>query len=243
MKILKNIFHNYFPLFVSAIEIPSMPNTTVPKPQPTRTMPSESNSKFKGTNSYHFDDMEIQQNRIYSTKETHLEHKTDGNKLITDTSMNYTPTQAINWNDDHDDDGRFAEVDDLDPFEVFFSGKMKFGTKNSTVVTGQIGGMAYLPCIVHNIGDSVVSTLILGVFLRITSSSVFFSGFSYKNVPGILDTEKGVSFIDSGHNHIHSRRTIWCNPSEAFRSKCRLGATTNGEILSNQACLLSYLLT
>lgn len=33
----------------------------------------------------------------------------------------------------------------------------QFATENSTLVTAQIGSTALLPCLVHNIGDGVVS--------------------------------------------------------------------------------------
>lgn len=99
--------------------------------------------------------MEIQQNHIYNGNENEVKHKTDESQLITNDSMNSTAVKSMQWDDGIDNIS--AEGNEFDPYEDYFTGKMKFGTKNSTVVTAQIGGNAYLPCIVHNIGDSVVS--------------------------------------------------------------------------------------
>lgn len=45
-------------------------------------------------------------------------------------------------------------------FEIFRT-PMKFGTDNNTEVTAQIGTTAHLPCTIHNIGEGVVSPILM----------------------------------------------------------------------------------
>ena len=42
---------------------------------------------------------------------------------------------------------------------------MTFGTENSTVISAQSGSTAMLPCVVHNIGDGMVSSYFFIIFL------------------------------------------------------------------------------
>lgn len=49
-------------------------------------------------------------------------------------------------------------IDDNDEeFFQIFKQPMKFGTENNSVVTAQVGTTAHLPCMIHNIGEGVVS--------------------------------------------------------------------------------------
>lgn len=41
-------------------------------------------------------------------------------------------------------------------FEIFKT-PLRFGTNNNTEITAQIGSTAHLPCIIHNLGEGVVS--------------------------------------------------------------------------------------
>ena len=53
--------------------------------------------------------------------------------------------------------GSGSSSQDDNMLEEFFRKPMSFGTDNLTVVTGQVGATAFLPCRVHFIGDGVVS--------------------------------------------------------------------------------------
>uniref|UniRef100_A0A1B0CZ17 Uncharacterized protein n=1 Tax=Phlebotomus papatasi TaxID=29031 RepID=A0A1B0CZ17_PHLPP len=50
------------------------------------------------------------------------------------------------------------EHDDTNTLEEFFRQPMSFGTENLTLITTQVGATAHIPCVVHFIGDGVVST-------------------------------------------------------------------------------------
>lgn len=54
---------------------------------------------------------------------------------------------------------RQQNANDVDnaQLEHLYKKRMLFGTINSTTVTSQIGSTAHLPCIIHNVGDGVVS--------------------------------------------------------------------------------------
>ncbi|CAG9132561.1 unnamed protein product [Plutella xylostella] len=56
-----------------------------------------------------------------------------------------------------DDNGLTVTFPPLD--DIFSSGtpEKHFGTDNNTVVTSQIGSTALIPCVIHNIGDGIVS--------------------------------------------------------------------------------------
>lgn len=53
-----------------------------------------------------------------------------------------------------------TETDDMQE-NIYNYTPMYFGTLNSTVVATQIGATAHLPCIIHHIGDGVVSCFFL----------------------------------------------------------------------------------
>ena len=64
---------------------------------------------------------------------------------------------------------------DHNSLEDFYKEPMQFGTANSTTITTQIGANAHLPCIIHHIGEGVVSfavffTLNVFFFRRIAFS-------------------------------------------------------------------------
>lgn len=47
---------------------------------------------------------------------------------------------------------------DHNSLDELYKEPMYFGTENSTTITTQIGASAHLPCIIHHIGEGVVST-------------------------------------------------------------------------------------
>lgn len=55
----------------------------------------------------------------------------------------------------HEKENFVTETDDMQ--DIYNYTPMYFGTVNSTVVATQIGATAHLPCIIHHIGDGVVS--------------------------------------------------------------------------------------
>ncbi|XP_037050920.1 uncharacterized protein LOC119084880 isoform X2 [Bradysia coprophila] len=56
----------------------------------------------------------------------------------------------------HEKENFVTETDDMQE-NIYNYTPMYFGTVNSTVVATQIGATAHLPCIIHHIGDGVVS--------------------------------------------------------------------------------------
>lgn len=56
----------------------------------------------------------------------------------------------------HEKENFVTETDDMQE-NIYNNTPMYFGTVNSTVVATQIGATAHLPCIIHHIGDGVVS--------------------------------------------------------------------------------------
>lgn len=55
------------------------------------------------------------------------------------------------------DSGGEHEHADNNMLEELYRTPMSFGTENLTMITTQVGATAYLPCLVHFIGESVVS--------------------------------------------------------------------------------------
>ncbi|XP_055706783.1 uncharacterized protein LOC129803927 [Phlebotomus papatasi] len=78
------------------------------------------------------------------------------------------------------------EHDDTNTLEEFFRQPMSFGTENLTLITTQVGATAHIPCVVHFIGDGVVSWIrrkdyhLLTVALTTYSSDERFSATHLK---------------------------------------------------------------
>lgn len=80
---------------------------------------------------------------------------------------------------------QISEMDD-NFFEIFKT-PMKFGTENNTEVTAQIGTTAHLPCMIHNIGEGVVSRNEIPrsknwIFMKKIYSITRFHGFVEKTI-------------------------------------------------------------
>lgn len=76
-------------------------------------------------------------------------------------SSEFKEQQTVNQNlfdNQNIDNIALINTDDENYFELFRI-PMKFGTKNSTIVTTQIGAIAHIPCTIHHIGEGVVSTI------------------------------------------------------------------------------------
>ncbi|GAB0092141.1 Zwei Ig domain protein zig-8 [Sergentomyia squamirostris] len=85
-----------------------------------------------------------------------------------------------------DDLSSVIEHDDSNTLEEFFRQPMSFGTENLTLITTQVGATAHIPCVVHYIGDGVVSWIrrkdyhLLTVALTTYSSDERFSATHLK---------------------------------------------------------------
>lgn len=76
-------------------------------------------------------------------------------------------TSNLNNNNNQQQQQQHRKNDDLlketedNQLEDMYNEPMYFGTKNSTVITTQIGATAHLPCTIHYIGEGVVSRMLL----------------------------------------------------------------------------------
>jgi hypothetical protein len=94
-------------------------------------------------------------NRVDSNVTTSLNNDSLSNQeLVTDS----TTQSTLNQNFLMDGEQQVNQISEMDEnfFEIFKT-PMKFGTENNTEVTAQIGTTAHLPCMIHNIGEGVVS--------------------------------------------------------------------------------------
>lgn len=86
----------------------------------------------------------------------HKEHS-----LVDTTNLNTNNNnQQQQQQQHHKNDDLLKDTDD-NQLEDMYNAPMYFGTKNSTVITTQIGATAHLPCTIHYIGEGVVSRMLL----------------------------------------------------------------------------------
>lgn len=85
------------------------------------------------------------------------------NNLRNDSNENVTLQQTVNSNFlmENSDNNNFAVINENDEsyFEIFKT-PLRFATNNNTEITAQIGSTAHLPCIIHNLGEGVVSSAV-----------------------------------------------------------------------------------
>jgi hypothetical protein len=93
------------------------------------------------------------------------------NNLRNDSNENVTLQQTVNSNflmenSDNYNNNNFAVINENDEsyFEIFKT-PLRFATNNNTEITAQIGSTAHLPCIIHNLGEGVVSKLHISAVL------------------------------------------------------------------------------